>query len=390
MAANRDNAIGAVGVAPAVNLLPLRVLDAVGQGSDLDVAEAFDLAGNLHIPIVNASLGGPGSPQTLADAVARHPDTLYVVAAGNGGADQVGDDNDGSEPTYPCALTQANVVCVGASDQNDAPAGFSNFGATSVDLFAPGVEIVITANGECAEFCYFSGTSAAAPHVAGILALIRAHTPGLTATQLKSRLLAGADRVPALTSRSVSGARANAFAALNATDPPVLEPTPVPDGDVDGDVDGRADRSDNCTAVWNPDQLDSDADGLGDACDPSPSGSRIDALATSPAPSSILSGAPLLSKPSLSRTSVTRRRSANLVLRLNRAATVRLTATRKTRRGYRRAGVVSVKRPAGVSHYKLKVRFGKRKLRAGRYRLKVVALDGRLASRTYTLRFRVR
>jgi thermitase len=414
MAANRDNGIGAVGVAPSLKLLTLRALDADGQGSDLGVAEAFDLAGDMHVPIVNASLGGAGHSQTLEDAVAAHPSTLYVVAAGNGGVDQVGDDNDGSDPVYPCALPEGNVVCVGASDRNDDPASFSNYGATSVDIFAPGVDIVITSNA-CPDGCLFSGTSAATPHVAGILALMRSHTPALTAGQLKARLLAGADRVGALDGFSVSGARANAFAALTATADPGPDPDPDRDGvaggadncptavnpgqadhdadgsgdacDGDDDNDGRTDMTDNCTVVANPDQLDRDADGLGNLCDPTPSGSTIDALAAAPR---IVRRAPLLSKPSLSRSRVTRRRPAILKLRLDRAATVRLIATRKTRHGYRRAGMVSLKRRAGVSRYKLKTRLGHSRLRRGRYKLKVVALDGRLASRTYTLRFRVR
>jgi hypothetical protein len=312
--------------------------------------------------------------------VAAHPNTLYVVAAGNAGAD-----NDGSEPEYPCALPEANVVCVGASDRDDAPASFSNYGATSVDIFAPGVEIFVTSNA-CPIGCEFTGTSAASPHVAGILALMRAHTPALSAAQLKARLLAGGDRVPALTDRSVSGARANAFDALNGTVNP--DPTPEPDGDIDND--GRADVADNCPLSANADQTDSDRDGLGDACDTTWSGSSVGSLGTAPAPSGSISRAPLLAKPTLSRARVTRRRPANLVMLLDRAATVRLTATRKTRRGYRRAGVVTLRRSAGVSHFKLKVRFGNRKLRPGRYKLKVVALNGRLASRTYTLSFQVR
>ncbi len=416
MAADRDNAIGAVGVAPSLELLPLRALDADGQGTSLTVAEAFDLAGDMHVPIVNASLGGAGRSQTLEDAVAAHPNTLYVVAAGNGGLDEVGDDNDGSDPTYPCALPEANVVCVGASDHNDDPAGFSNFGATSVDLFAPGVDIPITSNA-CPDGCLFSGTSAAAPHVAGILALMRSHAPALTAAQLEARLLAGADRVPALDGLAVSGARANALGALEVVDPPAPGPGTDPDGDGvaagadncpaasnpgqadhdsdgsgdacdgDDDNDGRADMADNCPLVANPDQLDADADNLGNLCDPTPSGSAIDALA---APPGIFRRAPVLSQPSLSRSRVTRRKPAILKLRLDRAATVRLIATRKTRYGYRRAFLVTLKRPAGVSRYKLKARFAHRRLPRGRYRLKVVALDGRLASRTYTLRFRVR
>ena len=93
------------------------------RGSSLAIAEAFDYAGKMGVRVVNASLGGPGLDQSQLAAIQAHPNTLYVIAAGN---DNV---NVDSTPYGPCALPAANVLCVGASDFNDAKASFSNYGA---------------------------------------------------------------------------------------------------------------------------------------------------------------------------------------------------------------------------------------------------------------------
>ena len=135
IAAIAENGIGIAGLAPASKLVALRVLDANGRGYASDTAAAFAYAGSRGLPIVNASLSGPYS-DLVAQAIAGSPRTLFIVAAGNDGVDVADDDG-----AYPCRLPYANVVCVGASDNQDEPAAFSNFSSASVDLFAPGVSI---------------------------------------------------------------------------------------------------------------------------------------------------------------------------------------------------------------------------------------------------------
>src|SRR5690606_1298097 len=106
-------------------------------------------------------------------AIARNPDTLYVVAAGNDGEDL----DSGGTPTYPCMYGLPNVLCVGASTGQDKPAGFSNFGRYSVDLFAPGERVVASLPHEPGDdpgFWYLDGTSLATPMVAATAALIAA------------------------------------------------------------------------------------------------------------------------------------------------------------------------------------------------------------------------
>jgi thermitase len=211
IAARANNGLGVVGVAPFAKVLPLRVLDSQGQGFDSWVAQAFDYAGDLGLRVVNASLGGERDSQTLAGAIAAHPNTLYVVPAGNGGTDGIGDNND-ARRVLPCNLSYANVVCVGATDEDDRRAPFSNYGAASVDLFAPGVDIVSTSPADQYGFQY--GTSMATPHVSGEAALLLAAAPSLSSHELKDLILGTVDRRPGLSGFSVSGGRANAGAAL--------------------------------------------------------------------------------------------------------------------------------------------------------------------------------
>ena len=228
IAADQNNNVGVTGVAPAASVLPLRALDASGSGTVDAVAAAFDYAGDHGYPIVNASLGGPDTSQTLTDAVTSHPGTLYVVAAGNGDSNRTGYDVDAT-PFYPCDIPAANLICVGASDQNDQPAGFSNYGAANVDLFAPGVKILSTYP-SASGYAYGDGTSAAAPVVSGTLALMGAHNPSLTAAQLKSDLLSRVHEAPQLAGLSVTGGEVDAAAAVAAAggDPPYAPTVTLP------------------------------------------------------------------------------------------------------------------------------------------------------------------
>ena len=178
IAALANNSVGVAGVAPTAKVVPVKVFGAPGAMSSAStIAQAFDYAGALGVPVVNASLGGPGNAQIVTDAINAHPNTLYVVAAGNDGANAAG--------TYPCNTPAANVVCVGATDNRDQAAYFSNFSATYVDLFAPGVDIYSTYTG--GGYAGMDGTSMATPHVAGVAALLASASPGATSAQLKSR-----------------------------------------------------------------------------------------------------------------------------------------------------------------------------------------------------------
>jgi subtilisin family serine protease len=201
--------------------MPLQALNASGSGTVADVANAFNYAGQHGIRIVNASLSTTATSQTLEQAVADNPNTLYVVAAGNNAAN----DDDPNTSAYPCDLPEANLICVGATDQNDRPASFTNYGAATVDLFAPGVNILSTWTG--GRYAYASGTSMATPMVSGTLALMLAAHPWLTTDQLKDDLLATVSPVPQLAGLSATGGELNAGAAVAAV-APVAPPTAPP------------------------------------------------------------------------------------------------------------------------------------------------------------------
>ena len=225
IAAIQNNGLGVTGVAPGAKVMPLQALDANGSGSIDNVAAAFNYAGQNGVRIVNASLGAAATSQTLEQSIADNPDTLYVVAAGNSGTNN----DDPSTPFYPCDLPEANLICVGATDQSDRPASFTNYGAASVDVFAPGVNIASTWTG--GRYVYASGTSMATPMVSGTLALMLAKDPSLTAAQLKADLQAGVSPAPQLAGLSATGGELNAAAAVTAVTPggmPAPPPAPSP------------------------------------------------------------------------------------------------------------------------------------------------------------------
>jgi subtilisin family serine protease len=142
--ARGNDGVGVTGVNWNVSIMPVKVLsDDIGTGTDADIAEGFAYADRMNADVVNVSLGGEGSSPVLDDAIRRAPDTLFVAAAGNFSS-YIDGSADHTDSFYPCGSTADNLVCVAASDSQDGLAAFSNRGATSVDLAAPGVSTVST------------------------------------------------------------------------------------------------------------------------------------------------------------------------------------------------------------------------------------------------------
>jgi subtilisin family serine protease len=136
---------------------------------------------------------------------------LFVAAAGNGGTDGVGDNNDVT-PTYPASYASANIISVASITSTGAKSSFSNYGATSVDLGAPGSSIFSTlpksSKGKViSSYGAYSGTSMATPHVTGAAALYAARHPGSSAAQIKSAILGSTVPTASLAGRTVTGGR---------------------------------------------------------------------------------------------------------------------------------------------------------------------------------------
>lgn len=141
-AAGNDGA-GVTGVAQDVRILPLRILGANNGGLVSDSVKAINYARSIGARIVSGSYGGGPFTQAERDAIAAATNTLFVFSAGNNGRDNDKPEVSASDrPNYPCAYDPATIVCVAATDQSDGLASFSNFGATTVDVGAPGVNVL--------------------------------------------------------------------------------------------------------------------------------------------------------------------------------------------------------------------------------------------------------
>jgi subtilisin family serine protease len=138
-----NNGTGVAGASWSVRIQVLKALGADGEGSIFDIVKAVEYAADHNARIVNMSFGGPDYSLSLYNEIAAHPDILFVAAAGNGGDDDIGDDND-ITPEYPASYDLPNIMAVAISDARDNLASFSNYGASSVDVAAPGVNILST------------------------------------------------------------------------------------------------------------------------------------------------------------------------------------------------------------------------------------------------------
>ena len=215
-----NNGIGVTGVNWTASILALKVLGADGTGTTTDVIKAIDFAiktkaalgADANVRVLNASWGGAAFSQALANEIeaANSADMLFVAAAGSDGT------NNDAAPHYPASVTSANVISVAAADNRGQLASFSNYGATSVDLAAPGQSTLSTLPNNA--YGQLSGTSMSAPFVAGAAALVLSSCQ-LTTAGLKATLLNHVDPVASMSGKTVSGGRLNVNAALQSCAP---------------------------------------------------------------------------------------------------------------------------------------------------------------------------
>ena len=227
-----NNGVGIAGVNWNVRIMPVKMLGANGEGSTAAAINAINYAKRMGADIMSCSWAISAKSQALSDAITQ-TNALFVAAAGNGGVDKIGDNND-VEPQYPASFGYSNVISVTSVNSADVLSSSANYGQKSVNVASPGVDIwstYLTSKGS--PYLQKSGTSMATPFVSGIAGLMLAVNPSLSPSQLKSLIIQNVDSVSALSTKVSSGGRVNAeksvIAAGGKPSPtPTLSPTVTP------------------------------------------------------------------------------------------------------------------------------------------------------------------
>ena len=219
-----NDGVGIVGVNWVASVMGAKIFNAAGSGTIANAINAIEFAiqartilgAGANVRVLSNSWGGGGFSQALLDEInkANANGMLFVAAAGNSGM------NNDATPFYPATYDAPNVVAVAATDNNDMLASFSNFGATTVHLGAPGVDVLSTTRNNT--YSYFSGTSMATPHVSGAAALVLSAC-SLDTAGVKSNLLNNVDLLGSLSGRVLTNGRLNVDKAIRACSAP---PTP--------------------------------------------------------------------------------------------------------------------------------------------------------------------
>jgi subtilisin family serine protease len=228
VAARGENGKGISGVAPNVRIMALRFITEKGQGTTADAIKAIKYGTDMGARVLSNSWGSTGDDggdesRALQDAInySESKGVLFVAAAGNGDAQGVGYDNDtNAKPAFPATYTMESIVSVAAIDEAGNLGKFSNWGARSVDLAAPGVKVFSTVT-QSAKYsdtvidipglitATWDGTSMATPHVAGAAALYLSAHPEKTWRDAKAALLASVKKTGVLQGKVVSGGQLN-------------------------------------------------------------------------------------------------------------------------------------------------------------------------------------
>jgi subtilisin family serine protease len=217
-----NNGIGVTGVNWDVTIMPLRVFKRRSvlffvfcSATDSDIIDAIQYAADNGVRISNNSYGGGPRSQAVLEAI-RASKSVFVAAAGNNSR------NNDLTPHFPSNYDLDNIISVAATDHNDLLASFSNVGVNTVDVGAPGVDILSTIRK--GKYGFLSGTSMATPHVAGAAALLLASDPTLTNNEIVWRIVNSTDfaGLPV-----VSGGRLNVSNALTITPIVTIGVTPL-------------------------------------------------------------------------------------------------------------------------------------------------------------------
>ena len=214
IAASQNNGVGISGIAPGVKIMALKFLGETGSGYTSDAIKCFEYAIKMGATITSNSYGGSAYNPALSEAVNRYG-KLTVFSAGNDYTDL------DRYPVFPCCMLRPNMLVVLSTTSNKELANGSNFGASRVQLGAPGEKILSCVPGNRYE--YKSGTSMAAPLVAGLAALVISREPEISAQELTNRLMATCSLENAISGKAASHGIINAGKAIT---PGNLPPVP--------------------------------------------------------------------------------------------------------------------------------------------------------------------
>lgn len=194
----------------AIRIMPLKFLDSTGSGSTSDAVKAIYYAVNNGAKVLNNSWGGGGFSNSLLNAIAYSYDhkVVFVAAAGNAS------NNNDASPTYPANYNVPNLISVAATTDTDGFASFSNYGASTVYVGAPGNSIYSTFPNNT--WGRASGTSMATPFISGLAALIMRESPSMTGYQVKNLVASSAQQISSLLSKTSTKSRMNAYYGLTA------------------------------------------------------------------------------------------------------------------------------------------------------------------------------
>lgn len=205
------NAKGVVGVAWQLPVMACKFLDNFGDGFNSDAVACIEFARSNGAKVINLSWGGTTFSAAVSNAIrsAQSDGIIFAAAAGNNAR------SIDATPYYPASLDLDNIVAVGASTRLDQLWVSSNYGASNVDLFAPGALINSTTFSADNSYGDLSGTSMATAYVAGVLALLRSQSPEAPYQEIMQRLFAAVDHRPAFAGRCVTNGRLNLRKALD-------------------------------------------------------------------------------------------------------------------------------------------------------------------------------
>jgi subtilisin family serine protease len=230
-----------------IQIMPLKFLDSTGSGRTSDAISAIYYAVDNGAKVINCSWGGGSFSRSLLDALtyAYNNQVLVVTAAGNNAT------NNDSSPMYPASYNFPSNIAVAASMDNDQLASFSNYGASTVPVAAPGYYIYSAyKNGG---YTLMSGTSMAAPFVAGIAAQAWREAPQLTGYQVKQLVLSTVNTVGTLTGKVSTGGRVNSYNLISQSQGSVstlaAQPSYTPDYSAAGASDSAAKSVGGCGLV---------------------------------------------------------------------------------------------------------------------------------------------